>query len=164
MDIDENSGTGLRILWVEDDYYHLKNLTLPLLKRGITVVPARTFLEAKERLRQWQEFSLVLLDLIIPYSDSEILDPSQSNQGTDRVLANNGIDLFRLMVEDLKVSIPIVLLTVVRTTAIVNSLMSHGAAKHVYKSGLIPDELDRIVVDAIKMSLASTNAEVDGEE
>jgi DNA-binding response OmpR family regulator len=56
------------ILWIEDDFYHVRGLVKPLEKDGYKITIARSVIEAKEHLINWQDFSAILLDLIIPYS------------------------------------------------------------------------------------------------
>ena len=73
----QTSLAGRRILWVEDDYYHLKGLVRPLVKKGCEIVNAGSYVEAVGLLNDWRNFSLILLDLIIPYSDTGFTPPGQ---------------------------------------------------------------------------------------
>lgn len=138
-----------KILWVEDDYYHVKGLVKPLEKIGFQVVPARSFVEAKSLLKNWSSFCIVLLDLIIPYSERELVNPNQKEDETNETVSENGLALFDYMVEELRINVPIVILSVIRTQQIMDSLMSKGAARTVEKSGLLPKDIKHVVLDVI---------------
>ena len=147
---------GKRILWVEDDYYHLKGLVKPVEKAGFQVVPARSYVEAKLILSKCTSFCLVLLDLIIPYSDfepvaSDIPPVDRTTIDEDiNSLTRNGLALFDYLVNTLKLSVPIVVLSVVQTKTIVDTLVDRGAAAYVRKVGLMPREVLSIVKGAIQ--------------
>jgi CheY-like chemotaxis protein len=148
-----------KILWVEDDYYHLKGLTRPLEKAGFEVIPARSVVEAKSLLGEWQSFQLIILDLIIPYSDTELAtsDPEphlnfKNGKLSENVslLVRNGLILFDYIVSDLKVNIPILILSIVQTNHIIKDLLNRGAARSVKKEGLIPKDVQNMVLDIIQ--------------
>jgi CheY-like chemotaxis protein len=140
----------MKILWVEDDYYHLKYLARLITKKGFDVVPARSLIEAKELLDN-QKFDLVLLDLIIPYSETKLKGPeiNYNDEEDDSVLAANGAALLDYVVQELKLNVPIILQTVIMTKAHIDRLMQHGATMSLHKSGLLPEDIERTVMDAI---------------
>jgi hypothetical protein len=45
-----------RILWVEDDYYHIKYLLSLMVKEGWTIVPARSLEEGKRILASQRDY------------------------------------------------------------------------------------------------------------
>lgn len=147
-----------KILWIEDDYYHMKDLFRPLRKMGYDVIPAESSLKAHRLLQNWQNYCLIVLDLIIPYSDEEFSqsetkiaqnpDGSQITMDldTDEDAAENGIALFSYMTQELKVNIPIMLLSIVRTQEIVEHLLNNGATKHLEKGALSPQDVKSAVM------------------
>lgn len=146
-----------RILWVEDEYYHLRGLVKPLVDAGFEVVPARSRVEAEQLLEDWRSFGLILLDLIIPYSDLEPIESHPTvtsirdvGSGNIHSLITNGFALFDYMTKELKVDIPIVVLSVVQAEDVRNMLLRGGAAAFVVKKGLIPRDVMRIVTDTIE--------------
>ena len=127
-----------------------KGLVRPLVKKGCEIVNAGSYVEAVGLLNDWRNFSLILLDLIIPYSDTGLTPPGQDlDEEADRILADNGISLFNYIMNDLKADIPVVLLTVVQTSRLIDDLMAKGARKRIYKSGLLPADIEQAVREAL---------------
>jgi CheY-like chemotaxis protein len=150
MSPSETPLAGQRILWVEDDYYHLKGLVRSLVRKGCEIVNAGSYVEAIGLLSNWRDFSLILLDLIIPYSDTGLTPPGQVlAEEADTILAENGISLFNYIQNELKADIPVVLLTVVQTSKVIDDLMMKGARKRIYKSGLLPIDIEQAVSEAL---------------
>ena len=157
-----------KILWIEDDYYHVKGLAKPLIKAGFKMVPARSYVEATLLLKEWRSFCLIILDLIIPYSefeatDSQLATSHEKNYSTEDIhsLVQNGLAIFDYMTEDLKVNIPIVILSVVRTKEIIDPLVAKGATVNLEKLSLLPQEVMDIVTKTIeerKSSIGSKNS------
>lgn len=157
----EKEVSGKKILWIEDDYYHLKGLVKPLRDTGFDVIPARSVVEAKSLLRKWQSFQLIILDLIIPYSDNELAMSDSEPIPDDRngiffknvsVLVRNGLVLFDYMVEDLKVNIPILILSIVHADHIMKDLRRRGAVRTVKKEALLPKEVRDMILEVIRDS------------
>lgn len=144
-----------KILWIDDDYFHIKGLAKSLEKEGYKVVPARSYVEATNFLEYWESYCLVILDLIIPYSESAPLKNDISDDDLiDRRenaynLAENGIELFNYMIYEIKLNIPIIILSVVQHREITNGLLKQGAKERIYKLGLLPNELKRIVIETL---------------
>jgi len=145
-----------RILWVDDDYYHLCNLLRPLVKAGFEVVPARSYEEARAILdSDWRQFRLIVLDLILPLSESRAVETPQeaTDRGNamadDEALAENGIALFDYLTTSLGVTVPILLLSVVKTKPLLDRLMNKGAAARLEKHGLLPAEVKRTVLEVL---------------
>ncbi|GEM_PF-2023480 len=142
-----------RILWVEDDYYHLKGLVKPLEKMGFTVVPARSVVEARTLLKEWKKYCLVLLDLIIPYSEMPVPGAAEGT-GEIRDLTSNGMALFEYMKDELGIDIPIVILSVVQKNedADIDMLEAKGAVRPFVKRGVLPEELKNVVIRALEQA------------
>jgi DNA-binding response OmpR family regulator len=137
-----------RILWVEDDYYHLRGLVKPLVKAGFEIIPARSYVEAEKVLRESRDFCLVILDLIIPYSDDEVADP-KTGPNDIKELWQNGVTLFKCLREEMGIDVPVLVLSVVSSREVVESLTASGA--HVMrKGGVLPDELMTQVLELLR--------------
>lgn len=152
LDSTRNQNQTRRILWVEDDYYHLKGLVKPLKSMGIEVVPARSVVEAQSLLVDWKQFSLIILDLIIPYTEYGFDRHSASRDDEDDIgsITKNGIALFDYIVEELGIDIPILLLSVVNNKEIIDRLLSKGANRLPTKLGITPQELAKKVIEIIE--------------
>ena len=142
-----------KILWIEDDYFHIAGLVEPLVEDKYTVEAARSLKEAELKLQNWKNYSLVVLDLIIPYSESYMLDPRKNESPfifenwTDADLARNGMEIFIYMKEKIEINIPVLVLSVVRNRDIVNRLISLGAVKYIDKTSITPNELKREILE-----------------
>ena len=120
-------------------------------------MPARSYVEAISLLKDWKSFCLILLDLIIPYSESEP-EGLQSDMSHEvsyssediHSLVQNGLALFDYITKDLKVSIPIVILSVVRTKEIIEPLLARGAIINLEKLSLVPEDVKDIVTKTIR--------------
>lgn len=141
-----------RILWIEDDHYHIRGLARPLELRGLQVVPAFSFVEARSYLENWRSFCLILLDLIIPYSQTELTNPDQTGDDTIEAAVQNGTALLRYMVNELGIDIPVLVLSVVRTETIIQQVLREGAARRIEKRGLLPKEVEEAVIRTIQAS------------
>jgi len=141
-----------KILWVEDDYYHLKGLFKKVEKKGFSVIPARSYIEAKTLLKNESEFCMIVLDLIIPYSESTLVDPDLKNIETNDDATKNGVLLFDFIIGELKLDIPILILTMAQTPNIINNLISRRKfVKKIEKSGTLPIDVKRQVMEMIKL-------------
>ena len=143
------------ILWIEDDYYHLKGLFKKIEKKGFSLVPARSYLEAKEILKDKKDFCLIALDLIISYSENLINCPNIENEkpeGTNEQITKSGIKIFDYIVKDLKLNIPILILSIVRTKKILDKLTEIKIVEVIEKLGITRLDIERIVLDMLNYS------------
>ncbi len=140
-----------KILWVEDDYYHLKGLFKKVEEKGFSVIPARSYIEAKTSLKNESELCMIVLDLIIPYSESILVDPDLKNIETNEDATKNGVLLFDYIVDELKLDIPILILTMAQVPDIINNLISRRKfVKKIEKFGTLPIDIKRQVLEMIK--------------
>lgn len=141
------------ILWIEDDYYHLRGLFRRIEKKGFLLIPARSYIEAKKILRDRKDFCLIVLDLIIPYSENSLNYPNKENEKaeeTNAQITQNGIQILNYIVKDLKLNIPILILSIVRTRKILDKLTKIKNVKIIEKLGITPIVIERIVLDVLK--------------
>lgn len=139
-----------RILWIEDDYHHIKNLLRPLVREGWTVVPARSLEEGKAILAKQRDFGLIILDLLIPFSETELVQPSSENLlMPDEKIAENGLAMFDFIESTVGRDVPVLLLSVVNTERIIDSLMRRGVAKRLEKGNLSPRYLRATILESL---------------
>jgi len=145
-----------KILWIEDDYYYLKGLTKPLEKKGYEIIAAKSYGQAISELAKHKEdLSLILLDLIIPRSLTDASKPKESeNEFQNKIeepqdLVENGMELLNYIRQELKLTIPITVLSIVRNEEIIRRLESRDV-KRLQKFGLLPDRLKEAVLDELK--------------
>lgn len=143
------------ILWIEDDYFQLKGLIKPLQRAEYHFEIASSYVEAISYLQNWQKYSLIILDLILPFSDLEPFVPQDDIDGinpmrdSSRDLVENGVRLFDEMKSNFKITIPILLLTIVNQKPIVDELLKVGGVRRLPKLGLLPSELKEIVLEVL---------------
>jgi len=143
-----------KILWIEDDYSHLKGLTRPLEKKGFEIIAAKSYDIAMSELANHKEdLSLILLDLIIPRSLTETSEPKssekefQSKVETPEELVENGMKLLEYIKQEL--NIPVIVLSIVTNENIVDRIKNTGV-KRLQKFGLLPNRLEEAVLDELK--------------
>jgi CheY-like chemotaxis protein len=127
------------VLWVEDDHYAIKSLVRPLEKIGFTFDVATSAAEAYDKAKDWQKYDMFVIDLILPETEyDDELPPVVSSWLREKYL---GIGLAKWLCMDLKVTRPVVLLSVVRDPIGRFGLEKLGLAAVIAKPGLLPSEL-----------------------
>jgi len=107
-----------RVLFVEDEKFFLEELQIALTEYDIT--PAYSALKGMEFIQD-RNFDAVLLDIMMP--PLEDMDPESVDYGR-----STGVEICR-RIRDLKPEIPIVILTVVRDSEILDRIEKAGATK-----------------------------------
>lgn len=138
-----------KILWIEDDYYFIKGLADPLTEIGFEIIPARSFIEAKERLDISDNYDLIILDLIIPYSENEKFDGMDKNSDINIVHARQGLNMFNYLIGDLKFAKPILVFSIVKTKKVLDLLLKAPNVKIVYKVGKLPEDFKELVLEIL---------------
>jgi len=151
-----------KILWVEDDYYSLKGLPRQLERNGFKIIPAESYIEGVEVLKEHMEdLSLILLDLIIPYSLTESIPPTiseeeyyqnQSTKKTPRELAENGMNLLKYIKQEIGLTVPVIVLSVVTDKDIIDELKKYGVNR-LRKFGILPNQLKEEVVKELSINV-----------
>ena len=127
-----------KVLWIEDDYERIKRLTYFLVEEGHTILNATTKLGSFKVLEENKDIDIIILDLILPEGDeSPNLEPYPGFKILDKV---------RL---DLKLGIPIIVLTVVRDPDILNKLEPYKITKILKKGVFKASELQKEVNKAL---------------
>ncbi len=128
-----------RILWIEDDYYAIKGLVRPLEKNGFQVDAATSAIEGYHKASSWQRYDLIVVDLILPLSDDEQDLPEKVSAW--RYEEYVGVGLLKWLLTDLKVTCPVMLLSVVRHPMHTFQLGQMGLASYLPKRGLLPSQV-----------------------
>ena len=134
------------IAWIEDDYIIIGAVVQPLEKAGHRVDRYRTAAEALAAVDALRRADLILFDVLIPPGD------------TERDLGKYvGVELMRVLRQDLAVDVPAMAFTVVSSPAIDGQLQNLGVARMLTKP-ILPSELKREVDDVLASSRAVTSA------
>lgn len=133
-----------KILWVEDDYWHVKGLLRPLEKEGFAIEAATSALEAYEILQGEETYDVIIVDLILPCAvgSPEELPPTVAKWDLEEY---TGLGLLKWMLFDLEVTVPLIVLSVAATEDLANTLLELGVRKVLPKRGLFPPQLQAVV-------------------
>ncbi len=132
-----------RILWIEDDYHVIKGLVRPIEKEGFIVDSATSALEGYKKAPQWQSYDLIVVDIILPINDGSGSVPKEVQAWQAEEHA--GIGLLKWIKLDLKVKIPVVVLSVVRDPIKRFDLGELGIDDCLIKRGLLPEQVKKLI-------------------
>ena len=132
----DNPLSGKRILWVEDDYYAINGLFRPLMLLGADVDVADCAMDGFKKLQRGAKYDLIVVDLILPLAMEDGKLPDKVSEWMH--LEYVGIGLARWMLDECKVTCPVVVLSVVRHPNSRYDLKDLGIAKFLYKPYLTP--------------------------
>jgi len=138
-----------RILWIEDDYYALQGLVRPLEKEGFTIDVATSALDGFEKALKWRHYDLIIVDLILPLSNTVEDLPDKVRSWAEQEYV--GIGLVKWLRADLKAGCPVLLLSVVREPMSRLGLQDLGLAGHLVKRGLLPSQVRDEVFRVLKI-------------
>jgi CheY-like chemotaxis protein len=128
-----------RILWIEDDYYAIRGLMRPLERAGFQVDAATSAIVGYQLAIHWQVYDLIVVDLIMPLSNDDRALPNVVKDW-DRE-EHVGIGVLKWLLGDLKVTCPVLLLSVVRHPVYTYQLGGIGLASYLPKRGLLPSQV-----------------------
>lgn len=126
-----------KILWIEDDYYHLQGLVRGLKREGFEIVPAYSGLDAHNELKKWQSYVAIIVDLILPTSVTEEASPLPALAAEKFV----GMGILRYMMQELKVRVPVIVLTVVTDPDARAEMEALGVKEVLFKGDLLPPQV-----------------------
>jgi CheY-like chemotaxis protein len=146
-----------KILWIDDDYYSIGGLFRPLEREGYKIVPAVSALDGFREAQKWQEYDLIVVDLIIPTAQQQESVPELvKNWEDEKANKHVGIGIVKWLLEILKVTCPVVILSVVRDPIKSYGLEKIGLAGCIQKGELLPsrlkDQVEQILTSANKSS------------
>lgn len=140
-----------KILWIDDDYYAIQGLFRPLTQQGFVVQDARSALDGYKRALNWQEYDLIVVDLIITIDiRQETIPQIVRNWEDEEEYPQVGIGIAKWLINVLKVSCPVVILSIVPDPIKTYHLESLGLAGHIQKDGLLPTTLRDNIIEIIK--------------
>lgn len=132
------------ILWVEDDYFAIKGLVRPLEREGFEIDVARSATEAFQKAQNWQAYDLILVDLILPLSNDPGPVPEEVRSWDNEQYV--GLGIVKWLKQELKVTCPVLILSVVRQPISKFHLEGLGLAGHLPKRGLLPHRVKEEVL------------------
>jgi CheY-like chemotaxis protein len=137
-----------RILWIEDDYYHVKGLVRPLEQEGFTVVPSTSATDAYHKVQDWRSYAAIVVDLILPLRDQRTneLSPEVEQWGKE---AYAGLGLLKYMHDELRVDVPVIVLSVVANEQSQNARRL-GADEVLLKRGLLPSQVREVIHEVLE--------------
>ena len=100
-----------KVLWVEDDYYHIQFLFQHLAKEGMTVTPALSAFDAYQAIEHGAKFDLMIVDIILPISSTLEKLPTAMAKWEDEKYP--GVALIKWLKTEKKVKCPVVILSVI---------------------------------------------------
>ncbi|CAG1022329.1 hypothetical protein DOJK_01603 [Patescibacteria group bacterium] len=125
------------ILWIEDESDKIGGLVRPLKKDGNTIIVAKDKIEALTILTSNQKIDLIILDIIIP-------------QGVSEPFAEYvGCDVLRNIREELNLTTPVIVLTVVDDDEILSSILKLNVSKILRKGAYLPSHLKEEVYSVL---------------
>ncbi len=124
-----------RILWVEDEALKLEGLVKPLTDEGYLIDIAFSRVEAENKMRSESKYDLVIVDLIIPSG-------IEGDRGGDKLI---GVELIKKIKSELNPKIPIVVVSIVNDTAVINGLKNGFIEAYLPKGALRPSKLKEVV-------------------
>lgn len=119
-----------RILWIEDEALKLEGLVKPLKDQGYLVDYAFSEAEAEKKIISESSYDLLIVDLILPSG-------IQGDPGKRKLI---GVELIRKIKTDLKPQIPIIVVSVVNDTEVINGLKKFVNI-YLPKRALLPSKL-----------------------
>lgn len=129
-----------RILWIEDDYHAIKGLMRQIEKAKFVVDSATCAIDGYEKAQLWQDYDLIVVDLILPLTNGHADEPPQVVKSWKEE-PHVGIGILKWLRQVVKVACPVVLLSVVQNPVAVYHLESVKPDLYLPKHGLLPADV-----------------------
>lgn len=128
-----------KILWVEDDYYHIQYLFHYLEKEGAVVTPALSAYDAYRLVEKGTRYDLIVVDIILPISSTleKLPDTVEEWKKQEKY---PGIGLVKWLKTKKKVDCPVVILSVIDDPISEYHLVGFKIDEAILKKGLGPHE------------------------
>jgi len=127
-----------KILWIEDDADLLIGLVRPLEKDGHEIIIVKDEKEALETIEK-SNFDLILFDIIIP----------TGIPGDMGEVPFVGMRLLEKLLVGMKIKTPIIVLSVVHDSTMINRIYEMGAKKVLPKGAFLPSKLREEVYEML---------------
>ncbi|MEM9955768.1 MAG: hypothetical protein AAF846_29485 [Chloroflexota bacterium] len=106
-----------KILWIDDDVYDIQFLLYSVEKNGIIIDKIHHLPEAYDLLKDnHQSYNLIVLDLLMPSTNKSGETPPWLSEDAPR--GANGAILLKLIRENLKIKLPVLILSIMGPEAI----------------------------------------------
>lgn len=140
-----------KILWIDDDYYAISGLFRPLQLEGYELVPAISALDGFREAQKWKNYDLIVVDLIIPVVQQQETAPEiVKNWEDENENKQVGVGIVKWLLQDLKVTCPVIILSVVRDPINAYGLSGIGLAGYIQKGELLPSALKSKIENILK--------------
>lgn len=138
----------MRLLWIEDDYYAIRGLVRPLRKIGFQVDEALSAVDGYKKALRWRDYDLIIVDLIMPLTDSDEPLPAEVESWKREEYA--GIGLLRWLRIDLGAECPILVLSVIADPVSKFGLEGLHLDSVLLKRGLLPSVVKEEVLTILR--------------
>jgi CheY-like chemotaxis protein len=139
-----------RILWIEDDYFAIRGLVNPLKKAGFQIDVATSAYEGYQKVKGRQKYDLIVVDLIMPLSNSEDTLPLLAEVRSWGDEDYPGIGLLKWLKLKLKVECPVLILSVIQNPISRYGLEDLGVSGTLLKRGLLPTRVKEVVFEILE--------------
>lgn len=130
-----------KILWIDDDYYIIKDLVRPLMKAGIIFENATDYPSFHEKFHS-EKYDLFIVDLILPQQNID----KKTDQ--EELFGYTGL---KIAAEIAQKNLPIVILSIVSDPEIRTNLNKLGSViKIIDKGSVLPSDFKKIILDIFK--------------
>jgi len=139
-----------RILWIDDDYYSIQGLFRPIEKEGYKVDVALSAFDGYQKAQKWQDYDLIVVDLIIPISREESAPAIVKGWNNKEEYEHVGLGLAKWLLDDAQAKCPVLILSVVPDPISLFKMEKLGLAGYVRKDGLLPSKLKNELLSAMQ--------------
>lgn len=133
------------LLWVEDDYYAIKGLFRPLERSGFLIDVATSAADGYHKALKWDKYALIIVDLIMPLSDSDTSWPLPAEVEAWKKEEYAGIGLLKWLKLKLGAECPILLLSIIQDPISKYGLEDLHLDGTLMKRGLLPTQVKEVV-------------------
>jgi CheY-like chemotaxis protein len=136
-----------KILWIEDESFMIKGLLRPMEKIGFQIDIASSAYDGFLKAQNWKNYDILVVDLIIPLSGDEKTIPLIVKGWEQEPYV--GIGLSKWLTTELRIEVPILLLSVVQNPLVIYDLKKIGLKHYLPKSGLLPSLVKEAILQIL---------------
>ena len=137
-----------KILWIDDDYFHIQPLFYQVEQQGFKIDYALTAAEGYEKAKNWKNYRLIVVDIIL-----QLQNPNQKTPEIVKSWASEaypGIGVVKWLLRDHQVKCPVIILSVIDDLLDRYELQDIGVAKVISKTSLGPTLLFQELSEYLK--------------
>ena len=141
-----------KILWIDDDYDTIQSMFYYIKKAGFKIDFAISAHEGYSKLLNWQQYDLIVVDLILPISNQQDSIPMVvQSWKTNGENGHVGINLIKWMVNEKEIKCPIVILSIVPDPISIYGIKALNLAGQIQKESLSPLDLKEQIFKILKI-------------